>query len=154
MSKDPTYPLFPILAFLGFVLSLIPFPWHLQAWNSGTCAFMFWTALACIIGFVNSLVWQNSISNVAPIWCDIGELVCLAPLCCTDLLLVTQLMLASGVGLPAAILCISRRLYKITSVHSVSNSREDVRASCSYFRGCSCFLSRNDVLYVLIWQLH
>ncbi|THU83841.1 STE3-like pheromone receptor [Dendrothele bispora CBS 962.96] len=110
-SKDPTYPLFPIFAFLGFVLSLVPLPWHLQAWNSGTCAFMIWTAVACLVSFVNSLIWNNSLANVAPVWCDIA----------------TQLVLASGVGLPAATLCISRRLYKITSVQTVSITRDDKR---------------------------
>ena len=72
-SHDPTYPLFPTFAFLGFVLSLIPLRWHIQAWNSGTCAFMLWTATACLISFVNSLIWVGNINNPAPVWCDICE---------------------------------------------------------------------------------
>lgn len=68
---DFTYPLFPIFAFLGFILSLIPLPWHLQAWNSGTCYYMIWTSLACLNQFINSIVWHGNALNPAPIWCDI-----------------------------------------------------------------------------------
>jgi len=64
-------PLFPTFAFIGFILSLLPLSWHIQAWNSGTCAFMIWTALPCLTGFVNSIVWNGNVNNPAPIWCDI-----------------------------------------------------------------------------------
>lgn len=70
---DPTYPLFPILAFLGFILVLIPLPWHLEAWNTGTCLYMIWAALACLNQAVNSVVWHGNALNVAPVWCDICE---------------------------------------------------------------------------------
>jgi pheromone a factor receptor len=73
---DVTYPLFPVFAFLGFVLSLIPLPWHLQAWNSGTCYFMIWTSLACLNQFVNSIVWAGNALNPAPWWCEICMLLC------------------------------------------------------------------------------
>ena len=72
-SQDPTYPLFPVFAFLGFVLCCIPLSWHIQAWNSGTCAFMIWTAVACLTEFVNCIVWTGNINNPAPVWCDICE---------------------------------------------------------------------------------
>nr|AGG68685.1 putative pheromone receptor [Flammulina velutipes]QHW03267.1 putative pheromone receptor protein isoform 5 [Flammulina filiformis] len=108
---DPTYPLFPICAFLGFVISLVPLPWHLQAWNSGTCAFMIWTATMCLVQFVNAIIWKDNMDNIAPIWCDIS----------------TQIILACSIGMPASILCISRRLYKITSIQSVSVTRKDKR---------------------------
>ena len=68
---DVTYPLFPISAFLGFILSLVPLPWHLQAWNSGTCFFMMWTSLSCLNQFVNSVVWAGNVLNPAPWWCEI-----------------------------------------------------------------------------------
>ena len=68
---DPTYPLYPILVFLGFIMCLVPLPWHLQAWNTGTCLYMIWTAVACLTGFVNSVVWHNNTINWAPVWCDI-----------------------------------------------------------------------------------
>lgn len=111
MNVNPTYPLFPIFAFLGFIVVLIPLPWHLQAWNAGTCMYIVWTALACLLQFVNSVVWRNNALNVAPVWCDIS----------------TKLLLGAGVGIPAAGLCISRRLYKIAVIKSVAVTRGDKR---------------------------
>lgn len=70
-ASDPSYPAFPVFAFLGFVVVLIPLPWHLQSWNAGTCLYMLWTALACLNQFVNSIVWHNNAINWAPVWCDI-----------------------------------------------------------------------------------
>ncbi|TRM56681.1 pheromone A receptor-domain-containing protein [Schizophyllum amplum] len=114
-SNDPTYPLFPICAFLGFVLSLVPLPWHVQAWNSGTCAYMLWTATACLLSFVNAIVWRGNALNVAPIWCDISS----------------KLLLGVSIGIPASGLCISRRLYKISAMKCVSITRQDkIRAIC------------------------
>ena len=71
--SDVTYPLFPIVSALGFVVVLTPLPWHLEAWNSGTCYYMIWTALACLNQFINSVVWANDAINRAPIWCDICD---------------------------------------------------------------------------------
>ncbi|KAI6095666.1 pheromone A receptor-domain-containing protein [Pisolithus sp. B1] len=113
MNVNPTYPLFPIFAILGFIVVLMPLPWHLQAWNSGTCMYIVWTALACLFQFVNSVVWSNNALNVAPIWCDIS----------------TKLFIGASVGIPAAGLCISRRLYKIAVIKTVAVTREDKRRS-------------------------
>ncbi|KAF4611600.1 hypothetical protein D9613_004065 [Agrocybe pediades] len=99
-----TYPIFPIFAFLGFVLVLIPLPWHLQALNSGTCLFMIWTAIGCLNQFVNSVVWHGNIIDWAPIWCDIS----------------TRLTVGIAVAIPAASLCINRRLYKIATCNKAT----------------------------------
>lgn len=56
-----------------FFLVLIPLPWHLQAWNAGTCVYMLWTGVSYFVQFVNSIVWRNNALNVAPVWCDICE---------------------------------------------------------------------------------
>ncbi|KAL1689490.1 fungal pheromone STE3G-protein-coupled receptor [Schizophyllum commune] len=104
MTADPTYPLYPICAFVGFVGCLIPLPWHLQSMNSGTCFFMFWTSLSCLNYFVNSLVWADNAINSAPVWCDIS----------------IRIILGSTVGIPMSSLCIVRRLYNITKVQAVS----------------------------------
>ncbi|KAG1789909.1 pheromone A receptor-domain-containing protein [Suillus variegatus] len=96
-SVNPTYPLIPVVSFLGFLLVLIPFPWHLQAWNAGTCVYMIWVAISCLIQFVNSIIWRNTALNVAPVWCDIS----------------TKLLIGASIGIPASALCISRRLYSI-----------------------------------------
>ncbi|KAJ7469378.1 pheromone receptor Rcb3 B45 [Mycena galericulata] len=111
IGDDPTYPAFPLFSFLGFILVLIPLPWHFQAWNSGTCLFMIWTALSCLISFINSLVWRASVLDVAPVWCDIS----------------TRLIVGIAVAIPAASLCINRRLYKIASCQTVSVSKAEKR---------------------------
>ncbi|EKM52534.1 uncharacterized protein PHACADRAFT_100122 [Phanerochaete carnosa HHB-10118-sp] len=102
--SDPTYPLFSVFSFLGFVLSFVPLSWHLQAWNAGTCMYMFWAGFASLIQFVDSLVWNGSVENKIPVWCDIT----------------TKFIIGAGVGIPAASLCINRRLYNIAAVRQTS----------------------------------
>nr|QQL12040.1 mating-type protein STE3.1 [Hypsizygus marmoreus] len=104
---DPSYPAFSIFSFIGFILVLIPLPWHFQAWNSGTCLFMIWTALGCLNLFVNSIVWHDNAIDWAPIWCDIS----------------TRITIGVSVAIPAASLCINRRLYKIASGSTVTITR-------------------------------
>ncbi|KAF8833463.1 STE3-domain-containing protein [Paxillus ammoniavirescens] len=108
---DFEYPVFSVFAFLGFVVSLVPLPWHLQAWNSGTCYYMLWTALSCLNLFINSIVWHGNAINFAPIWCDIS----------------IRIMLGASVAIPAASLCINRRLYHIARVHAVTITRAEKR---------------------------
>ncbi|THH19065.1 hypothetical protein EUX98_g8848 [Antrodiella citrinella] len=107
--SDPTFPLFPIFSLLGFILVLTPLPWHLEAWNSSTCYFMLWTALGCLNQFVNSIVWAGNAFNPAPVWCDIS----------------TRILIGASVGIPAASLCINRRLYLIARVQAVVVSRAE-----------------------------
>ena len=128
---DVTYPLFPIASFLGFVAVLIPLPWHLEAWNSGTCYYMFWVALSCLNQFVNSVTWANDAINRAPIWCDICKCdifdAISTPPAYQIVRIATRIILAASVGIPASSLCIMRRLYSISKIHAVATSREDVR---------------------------
>lgn len=63
---------FSVFSGFGIVLSLIPLWWHLQSWNVGTCMFMTWAALGCLVYFVDSIVWRGNVINWAPVWCDIG----------------------------------------------------------------------------------
>ncbi|KAJ7190878.1 fungal pheromone STE3G-protein-coupled receptor, partial [Mycena pura] len=108
---DPLYPLFSVFSFLGFVLVLVPLPWHLQAWNSGTCFYVMWAFLACLNQFINSIVWADDVINRAPVWCDIS----------------IRITMAASVGLPASSLCINRRLYQIASVRAVSITKAEKR---------------------------
>lgn len=62
---------FAVFSAIGLVLSLIPLWWHLELCNVGTCMFMIWTALACLVYFVDSIVWSGNTVNRAPVWCDI-----------------------------------------------------------------------------------
>ncbi|KAJ7156352.1 fungal pheromone STE3G-protein-coupled receptor, partial [Mycena filopes] len=111
--SDVLYPLFSVFTFLGFVLVLIPLPWHFRTWNSGTCFLMMWSALACLNQFVNSVVWANDAINRAPGWCDIS----------------IRVTLAASVGIPAASLCINRRLYQITRAKTETMSAAENRRS-------------------------
>ena len=63
---------FMVFSGIALVLSIIPLWWHLPSWNVGTCMYMIWTALACLVYFVNSVVWNGNVINWAPVWCDIG----------------------------------------------------------------------------------
>lgn len=107
----PTYPLFPIAAFIGSVLALLPLPWHFEALNSATCYYMIWASLACMNQFVNSVVWANNALNPAPVWCDIS----------------TRITIGASVAIPAASLCINRRLYLIAETQAISVTRSDKR---------------------------
>ena len=90
MVVDVPNHIFSAFAFIGFILVSIPLPWHfegtffnaqscqsctkattLAAWNTGTCLYMIWTGIGCLIGFINSIVWNRNVGNWAPVWCDI-----------------------------------------------------------------------------------
>lgn len=108
-----SYPnaVFSVFAFLGFLMCAIPFPWHLEAWNTGTCVYMFWVGMGCLNAFINSVVWNGNAINWAPVWCDISS----------------KFIIGVGYGVPAAALCINRRLYRIASVKTVMVSKAEKR---------------------------
>ncbi|KAH9986175.1 pheromone A receptor-domain-containing protein [Russula compacta] len=91
--------LYSAFSFIGFVICAIPLYWHLEAENVGTSLYLAWAGLACLNAFINSVVWNNTIENLAPVWCDIS----------------TRFAVGFTVGAPLAVLVISRRLYKIAS---------------------------------------
>ncbi|KAF5354498.1 hypothetical protein D9758_012401 [Tetrapyrgos nigripes] len=108
-----SYPnqVYSAFTFIGFFLCMIPLPWHLEAWNTGTCLYMIWTGLACLNLGINSVVWNNDAINRAPVWCDIS----------------TRFFLGSSVAIPAASLCINRRLYHISTANNVTTRAEKRR---------------------------
>ncbi|KAF8553269.1 STE3-domain-containing protein [Imleria badia] len=109
MVPDVPNWLFSTCAFISFLMCMIPLPWHLEAWNTGTCLYMIWTGLAALNQFINSVVWNS-------------DVVIRAPVCAA-----TQFMTASSIAIPAASLCINRRLYHIASVQSVTTTRAEKR---------------------------
>ncbi|CAE6388469.1 unnamed protein product [Rhizoctonia solani] len=90
-------PAFPVFCALSLVLLLLVLPTHVKSRNSGTLLFIGWTFILTLILFVNSLVWAGNLSNPAPVWCDIAA----------------KIFVGANSGIPAASLCISRRLYQI-----------------------------------------
>lgn len=67
---------FAVFSGTGVILSIIPLWWHLKSWNMhvATCMYMIWTAITCLVYFVDSIVWSGNAINWAPVWCDIGTL--------------------------------------------------------------------------------
>jgi len=107
--------LFSAFSFIGFLLCAIPLHWHLEVWNIGTLLYMAWAGLGCLNAFINSVVWNNTVENKAPVWCDISS----------------RFIVGVAVGLPAATLVISHRLYKIASrTITFSTRAEKRRAVC------------------------
>lgn len=92
--------------------------------------YMIWTGLACLNQFINSVAWNSDVINKAPVWCNIC--MCFTFFCCSlgvahHSRAASQFMIASAVAIPAASLCINRRLYHIASVQSVTKSRAEKR---------------------------
>ncbi|KAK0186947.1 putative pheromone receptor [Armillaria mellea] len=104
----PNY-VFSIFAFVGFIISMIPLPWHLEAWNIGTCSYMLWVGVGCLMYFVNSIVWNGNAINWAPVWCDISS----------------RYIIALTVAIPICSLCINRRLYYIATSDTVMHSKKE-----------------------------
>ncbi|EIM84442.1 fungal pheromone STE3G-protein-coupled receptor [Stereum hirsutum FP-91666 SS1] len=108
----PTYPsnaVFSAFSFVGFILALIPFSWHCRASSIGTCLFVTWTGLLCLVFFANSIIWNDNVIDWAPVWCDISS----------------RFIVAMNAGFPVACLLIKRRLYNIARMSPVTNkSRE------------------------------
>ena len=74
LSMDPTFPLVAIANFGACLLILLSMSKNMfQSWNVGACSFAVWTAIVSFYTALNSIIWSNSIANIAPVWCDISE---------------------------------------------------------------------------------
>ncbi|KAF8239165.1 STE3-domain-containing protein [Tricholoma matsutake] len=111
MSSAPPNWLFSVFSFIGFIFCCIPFPWHLAASNMGTCLYMGWTALTCLAYFINSVVWRDNAINWAPVWCD----------------LTSRLFMGYNYAIPAASLCMTRRLYRVAVIRKVVVTQAEKR---------------------------
>nr|AGL07748.1 pheromone receptor [Lentinula edodes]AGL07763.1 pheromone receptor [Lentinula edodes] len=72
---------------------------HSAARNTGTCLFMAWTGLACLVLSINSILWNNSTSNFAPLWCDISA----------------KFLVGANSAISSVSLCINLRLWLVAS---------------------------------------
>jgi len=118
---------FTVLSGIGFLLSVIPIYWHLDSWQVGTGMYMIWTALACLVYFVDSIVWSGNAINWAPVWCDISMCTFIRSIPISDgLYSATRIQIAVGVAWPACNICIVRRLYSIASATAVTTTRAQV----------------------------
>ncbi|KAI0292308.1 GPCR fungal pheromone mating factor [Russula brevipes] len=99
----PPNGIFIAFSFLGFIMCAIPFYWHLETWNAGTCLFMAWVGLGCLMQFISSIVWNKNTIDKAPVYCDFS----------------TRIQVGLNAAIPACSLCIIRRLYKIATANGV-----------------------------------
>lgn len=108
-----TYPnqIYSACTFIGFLFCAIPFYWHVEAGNAGTSLFMAWAGLGCLNFFINSVVWNSTVQNLAPVWCDIS----------------TRFTVGLNVGIPTALLVINHRLFKIASRTAALTTRAERR---------------------------
>ncbi|EGO24462.1 hypothetical protein SERLADRAFT_449243, partial [Serpula lacrymans var. lacrymans S7.9] len=104
---------YPVFGFLGFFSTVILMPMHFRAkdLNVGVLLFVVWTSILCLVFSVNSIVWNNSMADVAPAWCDISS----------------RLITASTTGNQTALLCIVRCLYRIVTMKVMNQSSSEVR---------------------------
>jgi len=72
---------------------------------------MFWAGILNLNQFVNSIVFNHNAINHAPVFCDIS----------------IRIILGGAVAIPAASLCINRRLYNIASVRTVAVTKAERR---------------------------
>lgn len=106
---------------------------HDTAWNTGTCMYMAWTGIGCLIQCINSIVWNKNMIDRAPVYCDIGELIYaffrvhLLTIYYHTLRTVTHFQIGLNVAIPACSLCINRRLFKITRGTVVMVTRSEKR---------------------------
>ena len=71
---DPTFPLVPIANLAACLLVLLSMSKNMfQFWNIGACSFAIWIAVESFTTSINSILWYNSVENIAPVWCDISE---------------------------------------------------------------------------------
>ena len=90
---------------------------------------MAWTGLGCFIQCINSIIWNHNVINRAPIYSDIGRLSLydIAHRRSLNYTTVVHFQVGLSVAMPAASLCINRRLYKIATAKVVMVTRSDNR---------------------------
>ena len=107
------------------------------AWNTGTCLYMIWVGLGCLLQCINSIVWNKNMINRAPVYCDICRSFDESSLensigLIHHRLKATRIQIALNVALPACSLCINRRLYKIATMKTVMSTSSEKRRAVIY----------------------
>ncbi|KAH9992962.1 GPCR fungal pheromone mating factor [Russula compacta] len=98
-------------SFIGFLMCAIPFYWHMEAWNSGTCLLMGWVGVGCLVQCINSIIWNNNMADTARVYCLIS----------------VSIQAGINVAISTASLCIVRRLYKIAAMKPMMTTRAEKR---------------------------
>ncbi|KAF8331991.1 uncharacterized protein EI90DRAFT_3123078 [Cantharellus anzutake] len=97
------------LSYIAAVLVIIPSPSQWRAGNISVLSIIAWLFILNVYRGTNTIIWANNVRVVAPVYCDIGNL----------------LWVAAMWGLPASAVCLTRYLASITSpTHAISGLRE------------------------------
>jgi pheromone a factor receptor len=90
---------------------------------------MIWTSLACLVFFIDSIIWSGNMIDWSPTWCDICGFFFFGIV--LELYrhpsAATHFLNGFNVAIPATSLCINRRLYQIASVRTVTKTRAEKR---------------------------
>lgn len=104
--------IFSAFSFIGFWLCWIPFRRHMLGWNTAICLNLVWAATACLMYFVDSVIWNDNDHNSAPIWCDITS----------------HLHIYATIAMPMASSILNYRIYAMTLGKAPSTIEEKRRA--------------------------
>ena len=145
-----------------FILSLSKI---YPAWNVGVHVYLAWVGLGCLFLGINSIMWNHNTVNWAPVWCDISQFFFLG-LINDDftgayLVIAIRFNDAMSTAIPAAILCIDRRLYMlaspITTVPSQADKKREVIIDLVIGIGLPIIvmaLGISSSLFLCLWLIH
>ncbi len=71
------YPITPIGNFIGVILALLPLISQIRKLSLAVWGYSLWIAVECFQTFVNTIIWHDNVNVVVPVWCDIGENLCI-----------------------------------------------------------------------------
>lgn len=54
-------------------LNIEPYFLFFVAWNTGTCLYMFWVGIACLVQCINTIIWNDNMVVKYIAWCDFCE---------------------------------------------------------------------------------
>jgi pheromone a factor receptor len=63
----------PVVAFIAFVLAIVPLLLHWRSHNIPLLSIITWLALCDLTYGINSIIWDGNINLVGLPWCDIGR---------------------------------------------------------------------------------
>ncbi|VDC04707.1 unnamed protein product [Peniophora sp. CBMAI 1063] len=113
-TVDPTYPLYPVVCIIAAVMLLCVLltSFIRQSWNLGVVFLCFWLFFENLAGAINALIWADNADIKLYVYCDI----------------VSHLGMITSVVKPMATLIITRRLYTIVNLQSVTPPDKAARA--------------------------
>jgi Pheromone A receptor len=90
---------------------LIPAPVHFKSGNTGVILYIIYVLCIQIPMLVNAIIWRGNIGNPVPFWCDLTSFI----------------LSMAPAGMTAAMVCITRQLYRLAKAQAVIISQREVR---------------------------